>query len=199
MISRPPTNTPRAWRPERKLHRCRSFHPWLVLGVGQLRARAVPRGAGSRYGLRADRTRLRHLRHDRGARCAGAQDQGRRRGRRERRRLCAVLREARAGLHQQRRHHRRRDGLPRAGPGSALAIIFDRCRARRSPSARTRSRRRCGTTSRTRTMSPKAPARHRSRPCCRNATRMAGKRVALVLSGGNIDREKYAAVLNGGG
>ena len=27
---------------------------------------------------------------------------------------------------------------------------------------------------------------------------MKGKRVALVLSGGNIDREKYAQVLNGG-
>ena len=27
--------------------------------------------------------------------------------------------------------------------------------------------------------------------------KMAGKRVALVLSGGNIDREKYCQVLNG--
>jgi threonine dehydratase len=32
----------------------------------------------------------------------------------------------------------------------------------------------------------------------REHEKMAGKRVALVLSGGNIDREKYAAVLNGG-
>jgi threonine dehydratase len=33
----------------------------------------------------------------------------------------------------------------------------------------------------------------------RERDKMAGKHVALVLSGGNIDREKYAAVLNGGG
>ena len=99
---------------ERKLHRQPSFHPQLVTGVAtyglelfralpDLDTVYVPIGLGSGIcGTIAARE------------CFGAQDKGGWRSRRERGSLCAVLRQAGAGLHQQRRHYRRRHGLPGA-------------------------------------------------------------------------------------
>ena len=45
--------------------------------------------------------------------------------------------------------------------------------------------------------SPKAPARRRSPRCCATAT-AAGERAAVILCGGNVDREPYLRVLGAG-
>ena len=57
-----------------------------------LRVRAVHRRAGARCGLCADRARLGHLRHDRGARCAWPQGARHRRGLGSRQHLSALAR-----------------------------------------------------------------------------------------------------------
>ena len=56
------------------------FHPELVAGVGSYALELFRAVRGPRRGLRADRLRLRHLRADRRARRARAEDEDRRRG-----------------------------------------------------------------------------------------------------------------------
>ena len=51
--------------------------------------------------------------------------------------------------------------------------------------------------SRTPTTSPRAPGPHPLAALLRERQRMEGKRVALIPSGGNIDRPLYTSVLNG--
>ena len=144
-----------------RLHLLPSFHPLLVRGVASyglelfravdgLDTVYVPIGLGSGIcGVIAARDAL------------GLQHRDRRRGRRERADLCAVLRRRPAGRDQRGRHFCRRAGGAGAGRGGA---------GRRSAPARRASsrcrRRRCGTRCAscfpTRTTSPRAPAPRRS-------------------------------------
>ena len=85
---------------------------------------------------------------------------------------------------------RRRHGD--AGSRSRRACrSFARAPRASSRSPTTRSPRRSAPTGPTPTISPKAPAPPRSRPRCRRRAKLRGKRVGLILSGGNIDFDLF--------
>ena len=195
MISRPPTNTPSPWPSAKTCTSCAPIDPLLVRGVASYGLELFRAVARSRHGLCADRARQRHLRRHRGARGAGPHSRDRRRRRRERPDLCAVLR---------RRRHRspptRADtmagGLAVRVPDPEALDIIRRGAARivtvseaeiRAGDARSSSP--------TRTTSPRAPAPRRSPPRLQERDRLAGKRVAVIQSGGNIDRPLFAEIL----
>ncbi len=86
-------------------------------------------------------------------------------------------------------------GLPRSAAGALDIIVKGAARVVRvsegeiADAVRLYYRRRI--------ISPRAPAPHRWRRCCRKRRRYAGKRVGLILSGGNIDMPVMAQILRG--
>ena len=171
---------------ERGLHFVPSFDRAAGQGRRHLRAGAFPRRARPRRGLRADRHGLRHLRPDRGARPAGPRDRDRRRGRGSGAGGGAVVRGGPSGAHQFGADVRRRHGLPRAARRGAR---HHRARARRAWCASTEDEiaeaiRLYWTA--THNVAEGAGAAPLA-ALLKERERMGGKRVGLILSGGNID------------
>ena len=167
-----------------------SFHRDLVRGVATYALELFERSSRSRRALCSDRAGLGRLRLHRRARRARPADRDRRRAVDRGARLCALARRRTRRSHQQRRHARRRHGDARARRGGAGRHPRKASRASRwSPT--TKSPTRCAPIGPTRTISPKAPAPRRSPRRCRRSTRLAGKKVGLVLSGGNIDFDLF--------
>ena len=108
--------------------------------------------------------------------------------------LCAFLRCRRTGQHQFRRDDGRRARGPRARPGSARYNPRGVARGS-SPCRRPRSAARCGSCSPTRTMSQRAQVLPPLAAAFQERQRLAGKRIAVIQSGGNIDRALFAEIL----
>ena len=102
--------------------------------------------------------------------------------------------EGRGRHHRPRRHLRRRHGLPRPRPGR-LRGDPRRRRADRAGDRRRSGGRHPPPCGRTRTTWPRAPGPPRFAALLQEADAMRGRRVAVVLSGGNIDLEVARRVL----
>ena len=173
-----------------------SFHRELVKGVAtyahelftdhaELDVIYVPIGMGSgNCGLITVRDLLGLLHRDR------------RRGRGECAGLRAVVRSRPSGADQFGEDVCRWRCLPGIRPTEALDIIWSKARRAWLPSARTRSPTRFASTTRRRTISPKG-RRRAAGGAAAGKDRTAGKRVGLILSGGNIDMPVMAQILGG--
>jgi threonine dehydratase len=185
---------PWRWRVERGLHRMPSLHPWTGRGRGELRARAVPRGPRSRHGLCPDRARLRHLRHHCRPRRARAED--------PRSSACVAENAAAYALSfaagrpvVDQRADTLADGmaLPRPRPRGASRHPGGRRADRHGERAAIRAAMRAYFTD-THNLAEGAGAAPLA-ALLQERERMAGRRVGLVLSGGNVDRRLFAEVL----
>ncbi len=108
--------------------------------------------------------------------------------------LLHLLEEGRMGGHRHRRHHRRRAGGPQRVPAPL--------RHHEGPhqptwccSAKRRSSTESGWPWRSRTIWPRERGRRRLPPPLKIKDRLAGKKVALVMSGGNLDHEHLLQAL----
>ena len=167
-----------------------SFHPDLVLGRCDLRARTVASRAGSRCALCADRAGLRHLRLHPGARSAGAENRDRRRAIDRSAVLRAVVR-GRHGRDAPNSSNTLADGMATRVPDAdALAII--RKGASRIVQVTDDE---IGAAIRaywtdTHNLAEGAGAAALA-AALQEKTSNRGKRVGLILSGGNIDFDLF--------
>jgi threonine dehydratase len=182
---------------ERKLHRLPSFHPWLVLGVASyglelfkavpdLDTVYVPIGLGSGIcGTIAARNALRLKTRVVGVVAENA--------------ASYALSFAKGAPVSTNSADTIADGMAcRVPDESALAIIFahaERVITVSEDEIRAAMRHYFTDTHNVAEGAGAAPLA----ALLKERDKMAGRRVALILSGGNFDREKYAAVLNGGG